>query len=337
MYTNGNALSEFNNQVCKITESKFCFATSSATTALWACLKILEIKKGDEVIISDFSYPATANVVEDLGAKPIFTDVSLDTFNMLEEELKKNISSKTKAVIFVDALGNPSGVNNIQKVCKNYGIPLIEDAACALGSSENDKKCGSISDLTCFSFHPRKIVCAGEGGAITTNNKLFAEKLRLKLSHGSKLSKDGQVKFVDFGYNFRLSEIQAAMALIQLKKINSIIKKRLELLETYKKFLIPLGFKHQMIGNSVKFNVQSVTFIVPDNISASSLISKLKQKQIDCTIGTYSLSSTDYYLKKYKKSQQNSVFLMKNSITFPCFETLNIEYIINEVKKFLND
>ena len=163
VFTLMEMLFNFTKQILKITQSKFCFPTTSATTALWTCLKILKITSGDEVLISDFSYPASANVVEDLGAKPVFVDVNLETFNMLPEDLLNKISSKTKAVIFVDALGNPSGLHDIKKICKKNNLVLIEDAACAIGSSEKNKMCGSISDLTCFSFHPRKIICAGEG------------------------------------------------------------------------------------------------------------------------------------------------------------------------------
>ncbi len=175
---------------------------------MWSCLKILNLKKGDEVLVSDFSYPATVNVIEDIGAKPIFVDVSLEDFNMNPKELEKKISPKSKAVIFVDALGNPSGISEIRKICNKRKLILIEDAACAIGSSENGEKCGSISDLTCFSFHPRKVICAGEGGAITTNNKEFADKLKIKLSHGAKTDKNGNLKFVDFGYNFRISDFR---------------------------------------------------------------------------------------------------------------------------------
>jgi perosamine synthetase len=335
IYSNGENIAEFSSEISKLTKAKYCFPTSSATTALWTCLKILDIKKGDEVLISDFSYPATVNVIEDLGAKPIFIDVCLEYFNMKPEDLEKKISPNAKAVIFVDALGNPSGINRIRKICKNRNLTLIEDAACAIGSSENGKKCGSISDLTCFSFHPRKVICAGEGGAITTNNKKFADILKIKLSHGSKIDNKGNLKFVNYGYNFRISEIQALLALVQIKKIEKIISIRQKIWEHYKNALVPLGFKPQHIRKDVEFNVQSVTFIVPSNISASDLILKMKKKEIDCSIGTFSLSSINYYLKKYKDPQVNSSFLMNNTITFPCFDGLDVEKVIKEIRSSL--
>ena len=220
IYSNGTNITEFSSEISKLTKAKYCFPTSSATTALWTCLKILKIKEGDEVLVSDFSYPATVNVIEDLGAKPIFVDVSLEDFNMKPEELEKKISPKAKAVIFVDALGNPSGINKIRQICNNRKLILIEDAACAIGSSENGENCGSISDLTCFSFHPRKVICAGEGGAITTNNKTFADKLKIKLSHGAKLDNQGQFEVYSVWLQLQNIRNSSIVGISSIKKIN---------------------------------------------------------------------------------------------------------------------
>lgn len=336
IYSNGENIKKFSAEISKITKAKYCFPTSSATVALWTCLKLLNIKKGDEVLVSDFSYPATANVIEDLGAKPIFVDVCIECFNMKPAELEKKITPRTKAVIFVDALGNPTGIDQIRNICTNRNLTLIEDAACALGSSHNGVSCGSISDFTCFSFHPRKVICAGEGGAITTNNKNYADKLKIKLSHGSVVDQDGKVSFIDYGYNFRISELEALLALVQLKKIKTIIKSRLKIWNNYKTALEPLGFKSQFISKNSKFNVQSASFIVPTHVKLSDLILKIREQQIDCSIGTYSLSTTDYYLKKYNSPQKNSLFLMNNTITLPCYEGLNQDRVIEAVKSSLD-
>jgi dTDP-4-amino-4,6-dideoxygalactose transaminase len=130
-FTKGKFLEEFKENIKNYTGANYAYLTTSATTALTISLKALNIKANDEVIVSDFSFPATANVVEEIGAIPIFTDVSLDTFNMLTEELERNITSKTKAVIFVDALGNPSGIHEVKKICSEYNLPRIADGACA--------------------------------------------------------------------------------------------------------------------------------------------------------------------------------------------------------------
>nr|MDH3155333.1 aminotransferase class I/II-fold pyridoxal phosphate-dependent enzyme [Bacillus licheniformis] len=135
MLTKGPYVRTFADHMRQYVSAKHAFLTTSATTALSMCLKSLNVQPGDEVIVSDFSFPATVNVIEDLGAKPVFADVDLETFNMLPEELESQITSRTKAVLFVDALGNPTGITNIKQICKEYGLPLVDDAACAIGAS----------------------------------------------------------------------------------------------------------------------------------------------------------------------------------------------------------
>lgn len=333
-FTKGQYVNKFRDSIKEYTGADYAFLTTSATTALWVCLKLLDIKAGDEVIVSDFSYPATANVVEDLGATPIFADVDLNTFNMLPIELEHKISSKTKAVIYVDALGNPSGIHAIKDICQNHNIPLIEDAACAMGSSENKKKCGQISDLTCFSFHPRKLLTTGEGGAITTNKANYAKLLEIKLNHGAVI-REGKFHFIDYGYNFRLSELQAVMGIKQLQKLNHIIKTRNEIRDEYIKQLQPLGFEAQYINNNVVHNVQSLVFKVPKNIERNKLIEYLKLKEIETTLGTYCLSNTAYYRSKYNKVQPNADLLEKNTITLPCYDGIAVQTVTNTIRGFL--
>ena len=215
-FTKGPNVELFKNALMNYTGASHAYLATSATTALSASLKLLDIKPGDEVIVSDFSFPATVNVVEDLYATPIFADVDAATFNMKPEELLSKITRKTKAVIFVDALGNPTGIHAIKEICKVNTIPLIEDAACAIGSSELGIKCGKIADITCFSFHPRKLLSTGEGGAILTDRDDWNDLLKIKLDHGSVPS-GGTFDFVECGYNYRLPELQAAMGVVQVK------------------------------------------------------------------------------------------------------------------------
>lgn len=325
-FTKGKYVEQFREAIRKYTGAKYSFLTTSATTALSVCLKILNISVGDEVIVSDFSFPATVNVVEDLGAKPVFADVNLDTFNMLPEELERKITQKTKAVIFVDTFGNPSGIHQIKSICQRYELPLIEDAACAIGSSEYDIKCGNISDFTCFSFHPRKLLTTGEGGAITTNHTKYAEKLEIKLNHGS-VCRNEVLDFVDYGYNYRMPELQAIMGIKQLKKLDYIVRFRNKIKESYKKCLLPWGYKIQKQKESVIHNVQSLVFVVPSRINRDFLVKNLKKADIESTIGTYCLSGTTYYANKYNNIQRNAQFLEKNTITLPCYEGIPISSI----------
>lgn len=332
-FTKGRYVEEFKELLKEYTGAKHAFLTTSATTALSMCLKLLNIGVGDEVIVSDFSFPATANVVEDLGAIPVFADVDLESFNMLPSELEKKITPKTKAVIFVDALGNISGIHAIKAICQQHNIPLIEDAACAIGSSEYGIKSGNIADMTCFSFHPRKLLTTGEGGAITTNNDIWAERLEIKLNHGATV-KDGKIDFVDFGYNFRMSEIQAVMGIKQLRRLDGIVDSRLQVRDQYIRALNPLGFVPQSIHDQVKYNVQSLVFLVPEGTIRDRLVEFLKMRNIESTLGTYSLSGTTYYAKKYDTIQQNGSYLENNTITLPCYWEVDVEEVVNNIKEF---
>ena len=333
-FTKGKFVDDFREEIKKYTSAKYCYLTTSATTALTMALKALDIGLGDEVIVSDFSFPATANVVEDLCAIPIFADVSLETYNMLPQELESKITSKTKAVIFVDALGNPSGIHEIKEICKKYNLPLIEDGACAIGSNEFEIKCGNIADITCFSFHPRKLLTTGEGGAITFNDSKFVDFFDTKLNHGAKIE-NGKFDFVDYGYNYRLPELQAVMGIKQFQKLDSIVKSRNEIRDKYFSQLSNLGFKIQVINSKIVYNVQSLVFTVPKNINRDDLIQFLKENGIETTIGTYCLSGTTYYRNKYNKVQPNAMYLEKNTITLPCYNGVDIEFVLKKIKSFL--
>ncbi len=335
-FTRGKYVDAFVDEIKRYTGARYAYLTTSATTALWMCLKLLEIGPGDEVVVSDFSFPATANVVEDLGATPIFADVSVETFNMLPSELEKKINSRTKAVIFVDALGNPSGIHEIKTICQKNKIPLIEDAACAIGSSEHGVRCGNIADLTCFSFHPRKLLTTGEGGAITTNDDAWAKKLAVKLSHGA-VCEDGKFDFVDYGYNFRLPELQAVMGAKQLKKLDAIVKDRNLIKDAYVRGLEPLGFRSQRTTSDVVHNVQSLVFIVPAGTERDTMITLLKHQEVESTLGTYCLSGTTYYRRVYGDVRLNSMSLQENTITLPCFEGVDVMRVCGSISSVMND
>ena len=334
MFTRGKNVVAFRKEIASYTDAKHAFLTTSATTALWTCLKLLNIGPGDEVIVSDFSFPASANVVEDLGATPIFADVDLATFNMLPAELERKITSKTKAVMFVDALGNPSGLTQIKQICQKHNLPLIEDAACGIGSSENGRRCGSIADLTCFSFHPRKLISAGEGGAITTDRDDWAEWLEVKLGHGASGMKGVALDFVDYGYNFRMSELQAIMGLKQLQKLDDIVDERNDIRQAYIEKLVPLGYRSQYLPDGVRHNVQSLVFVVPSQVDRDELIAHLKSKEIESTIGTYSLSATTYYRNRYDSVQKNSNQLNDNTITLPCYSGVDVVSVVAGISTY---
>lgn len=330
-FTRGRYVTAFADRIKNYTGARHAFLTTSATTSLWTCLRLLGITTGDEVIVSDFSFPATANVVEDTGSVPVFADVNPETYNMLPEELERRITSRTKAVIFVDALGNPSGLHDVKEICRSHGLPLIEDAACAIGSSERGVRCGAIADLTCFSFHPRKLLTTGEGGAITTNNDEWAGWLAVKLAHGAEVT-NGVFDFVDYGYNFRMSELQAVMGIKQLDKLDAIVADRHRIRDAYAAELVPRGFRAQATASDVIHNVQSLVFTVPDVLDREALIVKLREAGVETTLGTYCLSSTTYYRTKYHDVQPNAQRLQQTTITLPCFEGVDIAQVVKQIE-----
>lgn len=332
-FTKGKYVELFREEIKSYTGAKHAYLATSATTALTMALKAIGIVPGDEVIVSDFSFPATANVVEDLGAIPIFADVDLNTFNMLASDLKLKITNKTKAVIFVDALGNPSGIGEIKTICEDHNLILIEDAACAIGSSEKQVKCGNIADITCFSFHPRKLLTTGEGGAITFNDEKYVSFFDIKLNHGATFI-DGKFDFVDYGYNYRVPELQCIMGIKQLAKLDGIVESRNFIRNKFVENLSSLGYSVQEFNDDVSHNVQSLVFKVPNEVDRNSLVSYLKTCQIESTLGTYCLSGTTYYKNKYNNIQKNAYYLENKTITLPCYDGVDVDYITTKIAEF---
>lgn len=335
MFTRGEHVEAFRKELAAFTGAKYVHMATSATTALWVCLKLLGIGPGDEVVVSDFSFPATANVVEDLGATPVFADVSLDTYNVQPETLGALLTPRTKAVMFVDALGNPSGLHAISELCRSRGIPLIEDAACAIGSAESGRRCGSIADLTCLSFHPRKLINTGEGGAISTDNDEWAQWLDLKLAHGAKGMKGVGLDFVGYGYNFRLPELQAIMGRKQLAQLDAIIDRRNAQRDAYISALSPMGFVAQAVNPDVRYNVQSMVFQVPGGRDRDALISALKSDGVEATLGTYALSQGSYFAGRYATQNPNATRLQSTTITLPCHDEMQIDQVVDAIGRAL--
>lgn len=332
MFTRGRHVQEFRREIAAYCGSPYAHLTTSATTALSLCMRLLEVGPGDEVVVADFSFPATANVVAEAGARPVFADVSPATFNMTADALARRITPKTKAVIAVDVFGNPTGIHEIAQICRERGLPLIEDAACAIGSAERAIRCGRIADLTCFSFHPRKLLTTGEGGAITTQSADWSAWLEVKLNHGARGMLGFGLDFVDYGYNYRLSEPQAILGRVQLRKLDAIVAERNAIRSAYAERLAGLGFTPQATGKDVVFNVQSLVFRVPSGVDRDALIGGLREDGIETSIGTYCLSGTTYFRKLYADVQPVAERLQRETITFPCYAGVNVERVCDAVR-----
>lgn len=239
--TTGPKIQEFEKAVAQYTGAAYAVAVSNGTAALHAACFAAGIGQGDEVITSPLTFAASANCVLYCGGTPVFADVDERTYNIDPADIERKITPKTKAIIPVHFAGQPCAMEEIHKIAKQHHLVVIEDGAHALGAVYKGQPVGGLSDMTAFSFHPVKPVTTGEGGVITTNNKALYQKLSLFRSHG--ITRDGDLLVHDeggwyyeqqlLGYNYRMTDIQAALGVSQMKKLNGFVEKRRQLAERY--------------------------------------------------------------------------------------------------------
>lgn len=232
--TNGPKLLEFEDNFRKFTKSKYALGVSNATSALQLSLKALGIKPNDEVIVPDLTFPATANAVLALGAKPVISDVELDTMNISIKSIKKNISKKTKAIIPVHFAGKSCNMDEIIKISNNHSLKIVEDCAHGIGTYYKNKHVGNFGETGCFSFYPTKNITTIEGGMIITNNSKIRDYLISSRNHGINKSlkkrytvgRPWDYNIHELGYNYRLDELRSCLGISQLKKLELLNCKR---------------------------------------------------------------------------------------------------------------
>lgn len=242
--TCGPKVKEFEDAICKYTGAKYCIAVNSATSALHIAMMAAEIWSESEIITTPITFLSSANCAKFTGADVIFADIIPETANIDPEEIKKRITEKTKAIVPVHFAGQSCDMEAINKILpKDRKIYIIEDAAHAIGSEYKKTKIGSCtySDMTIFSFHPVKTITTGEGGAITTNDENLYKKLLAYRSHGMHHKDKWKYDMVELGYNYRLTDVQAALGVSQMKKLNKFKKRRREIVDFYNK---NLGLPH---------------------------------------------------------------------------------------------
>lgn len=240
--TCGPKISEAERKLCEVTGAKYAVVVANGTAALHLAALAAGFGEGDEVIVSSITFAASSNCVLYCGAKPVFADIDLETYNMDPDGLKKLITPGTKGVVAVDFTGQAVEHDAIRKFCQENGLVFIEDAAHAIGTKYNGRPVGSLADMTCFSFHPVKTVTSGEGGAITTNDEqLYRRLLRLR-AHGITREPSEMVhptdamwynEQVELGFNYRMTDIQAALLVSQLDKLDKFSARRKEIVKRY--------------------------------------------------------------------------------------------------------
>jgi perosamine synthetase len=231
----GEFVKKFENKFKRLFNYKYAISVNNGTAALHLSVMGLDIKKGDEVIVPSLTYVATANAVSYAGAKVVFADINLNDWQISIDSIKKNITKKTKALILVHLYGQPCDLNPIIKLAKKNKIKIIEDCAEALGSKYNNNFVGSLGDISAFSFYGNKTITTGEGGMVVCKNKKIYKKILKLKSQGLNLESKKYYEHDVVGYNYRMTNICAAIGLAQLNKLNFIIKKKIDIFIQYKK------------------------------------------------------------------------------------------------------
>lgn len=334
----GQFVNQLENDVKSYLGVKHAFAVSSGTAALHLALIALGIGPGDEVIVPAFTFPATANVVELVGATTVLVDINLDDFCIDTSKIEQAITPKTKAIMPVHEFGQAAKMDDIVQLAQKYNLNIVEDAACALGAEFGSKKVGTFGELGCFSLHPRKAITSGEGGIVVTDDDTFAEKIMIYRNHGIVYG-NGKMDFIAAGFNYRLTDFQAALCLPQLFDIENIIQKRIEIAEKYSVSLINKKDKYKIpvIFEDRRMVYQSYHILVNPSIDRDLLITYLKQNGIEANYGAQALNTLSYFQNKYTYALEdcpNAVIANKQGLALPLSMYLT-DYEIEKVISYL--
>lgn len=351
--TTGPKTKKFEEEFKGYIGSKFAIAVNSCTAGLHLSLVASGIKEGDEVITTPFTFSATANVIVHQRAKPVFVDIERGTFNISPEEIKKSITTKTKAIIPVHMAGHPCEMDEIMKIARDNNLIVIEDAAHALEAWYKKKKIGNISNLTAFSFYATKNITTAEGGMITTNNGKLADKIRILSLHG--MSRDAWKRYaqegssyyeVEYpGYKYNMTDIQAALGLHQLKKINKFYELRERYYQMYNEGLTGLPgivipkekdyIKHARHLYIVLLKTEEL------NLSRENFMQKLRGYNISSSIHFISLHLHPYYRKAFGFKKGD--FPVAEDVSgrclslplYPKMRETDVEYVIHSIRKII--
>jgi len=368
----GARVARLEEMICKFTGAKYARASSSCTTALHLALLSMGIGPGDVVLVPSFTFVASANAIEYTGAKPIFVDIDLNSFNIDVEELENHLSgqnnqrARVTAIMPVHLFGLCADMNAVMKLAKRYNLLVIEDAACAMGSYCGPHHAGTIGDAGCFSFHPRKLITTGEGGMVITNSPDISSYISSLRDHGAEVSdlerhtKNSSLlpAYDRIGYNYRLTDIQAAIGIEQMKKLNWILERRAEKAVRYDEGLrdiewlqiphVPKGYRH---------SYQSYVVIVrdPDDRSAclgkieklrnvrDTIMARLAERGIATRQGTSAVHALGYYRKKYGLKEDDFPVSLRAehlTIALPIYPQMTDEeqdYVINNLRQAVGE
>lgn len=352
LITTGPKVKEFEDKIAEYAGVKYAVAYANGTAALHAACFAAGIGEGDEVITTPMTFAASANCAFYVGAKPVFADILHDTYNIDPNEIEKKITTNTKAVIPVDFTGQPCDYHKIMEIAKRHNLVVIEDAAHAIGASYKGRKVGSIADMTTFSLHPVKNITTGEGGIVTTDNKEYYKKLMLFRTHGitrdaeQLINNEGPWYYEQLflGYNYRLTDFQAALGISQLKKLDGFIDKRRHIAQMYSQafknnpYLI-VPFQNNSAQSAWHIYVIQVDF-KKLKIDRKTLFKLLVDKGVGVNVHYIPVHYHPWYREKgYKKGIcPIAESLYEGILTLPLFPQMTesqIRYVINEFQNII--
>jgi len=336
----GKFINLFENSFSDYLKVKHSISVSNGTVALHLALLALGIGEGDEVIVPNFTYIATANAVMYTGAIPIFASFKNETLNIDDESMVKLITNKTKAIICVHLYGNSCNIKRTQEIAKKYNLYLIEDAAEAIGTEYNGQKIGSYGDISTFSFYGNKTITTGEGGMVVTNSDILADRVKILKDQG--MSRVKRYWFEEIGYNYRMTNIQAAMGYGQMQRINELVEKKVENAKIYDELLKnESGIKFIKTEDNSKnsFWMYSIILDEYDDEKRNVLMDELKRRGVETRPFFYLMTEMPPY-KNYRKDNQDyslkckisnsginlpsSTMLDKQDIEFVCSNLIEV-------------
>lgn len=351
--TTGPKIEEFEKRFADYVGAKYAVSISNGTAALHAACFAVGINEGDEVITSPITFAASANCVLYQGGKPVFADINPKSYNIDVEDIERKITKKTKAIIPVDFTGQAVDIDGINEIAKKYGLVVIEDAAHSLGAEYKGKKIGSLVDMTTFSFHPVKHITTGEGGMITTNDEKLYNKLKLFRTHG--ITRDKEIlhnkeegpwfyEQLELGYNYRMTDIQAALGISQLNKINGFLKRRREIAKKYDEYLknidgIILPYQESFSKSAWHLYVIQLE-LEKFKVGRKEIFEALQAENIGVNVHYIPVYYHPYYKRLgYEKGLcPNAEKLYERIITLPLYPKMkdkDIEDVVNAMDKVL--
>ena len=351
--TGGPEITALEKKLCEITKAKYAVVVANGTAALHLAALAAGFGEGDEVIVSSITFAASSNCVLYCGAKPVFADIKSDTYNIDSESVKKLITPRTKGIVAVDFTGQAVEHDALWEICKEHNLIFIEDAAHAIGTKYKGQPVGSIADMTCFSFHPVKTVTGGEGGAITTNDEQLYHKLLRLRTHGITRNQSEMVhptdarwynEQVELGYNYRMTDFQAALLLSQLKKLDMFSARRKEIVEKYNAAFadMPEIFVQKEIPESDTTRHLYILRLNPDKLTCDrrQFFDALYAENICPQVHYLPVYWHSYYEKLgYEKGLcPNAEKYYEESMSIPLYYSLtdeDVEDVIHAVKKLV--